>query len=313
MSVLDGLVLKRTRIIIPESCRNEILDQLHEGHFGIDRTKLCARDSVYWPIINKDIECFVKTCDLCQEHSHRNIKDQAIPRDIPIQAWTVIQMDLFTLDGHSFSLVVDVTSRFPVVRILNSETTKSVLNALKGIYCDFGPPKKVISDNGPCFKSAEFNEFHAKLNVMTETISSYNHTSLGSAERMVQRVKQIMTKNPQSAWLGMLIFKATLIPEIQKSPAELLNSHRYRTNLPLIDFSQSRNNEEPIEKLIHKCEVKAKTGKELPKLDVGTPVLYEQIQTVPRLRDLSGVKAPLKIGKILVNIQFSQMTLIKLS
>ena len=35
-------------------------------------------------------------------------------------------------------------------------------------------------------------------------------------------------------------------------------------------------NDEPIEKLIQKCEVKAKTGKELPKLDVGTPVLYDK-------------------------------------
>ena len=69
LSVLDGLVLKGTHIIIPESCRDEILNQLHEGHFGSDRTKLHARDSVYWPQINKDIECLVKTCDLCQEHS----------------------------------------------------------------------------------------------------------------------------------------------------------------------------------------------------------------------------------------------------
>ena len=86
LSVLDGLVLKGTCIVIPESCRDEILDQLHESHFGIDRTKLHARDSIYWPSINKDIGCLVKTCDLCQEHSHRNNKDPAIPRDIPIQA-----------------------------------------------------------------------------------------------------------------------------------------------------------------------------------------------------------------------------------
>ena len=73
----------------------------------------------------------------------------------------------------------------------------------------------------------------------------------------------------------MLIFKATMTPKIQKSPSELLNSHKYRTNLPLIDFSQLRN-DEPVEKLIHKCEIKAKStsGKELPKLDIGTTVLY---------------------------------------
>ena len=68
-----------------------------------------------------------------------------------------------------------------------------------------------------------------------------------------------------------------MIPEIQKSPAELLNSCKYRTNLPMIDFSQLRN-DEPVEKLIHKCELKAQStsGKELPKLDVGTPVLYDK-------------------------------------
>ena len=65
LSVLDRLVLKGTCIIIPESCRDEILNQLHEGHFGSDRTKLHARDSVYWPNINKDIKCLVKSCDLC--------------------------------------------------------------------------------------------------------------------------------------------------------------------------------------------------------------------------------------------------------
>ena len=295
LSVLDGLVLKGTCILIPESCRDEILDQLHEGHFGIDRTKLHARGSVYWPSINKDIECLVKTCDLCQEHSWRNSKDPAIPRDIPIQAWSMVQTDLFTLDGQSFLLVVDVTSWFPVVRILRNEMTTSVINALKGIYCDFGLPKKITSDNGPCFKAADFKEFHAKLGVFTETCSAYNHTSVGSVERMVQMVKQIMTKNPNNTWLAMLIFKATMLPEVQKSPTEILNSCKYRTNLPMIDFSQSRNNE-PVEKLIHKCKLKDKStpGKELPKLEVGTPVLYDKNPDSTKVKSPKWCKGTIK-------------------
>ena len=132
-------------------------------------------------------------------------------------------MDLFTLDNQTFLLVVDVIfTWFPVVRILRNEMTTSVINTLKGIYCDFGLPRKIISDNGPCLRSVDFKEFHTKLGVSTDTISSYNHASLGSAEWMVQTVKQIMVKNPQNAWLAMLIFKATMIPEVQKSPTELL-------------------------------------------------------------------------------------------
>ena len=44
----------------------------------------------------------------------------------------------------------------------------------------------------------------------------------------------------------------------------------------MIDFTQSRN-DEPIGEIDPKtCKVKAKTGKELPKLDIGTPVLYDK-------------------------------------
>ena len=54
LGILDGLVLKGARIIVPKQCKNDLLDKLHKGHFGVDRTKLQARDSVYWPGINRD-------------------------------------------------------------------------------------------------------------------------------------------------------------------------------------------------------------------------------------------------------------------
>ena len=141
LSILDSLVLKETRITVPKQCREELLGKLHEGHFGVDRTKLRARDSVYWPSINKEIETLIRTCETCQENSKRNAKDPMLAREIPLNPWTLIETDLFSLNDHTFLLVVDVTSRFPVVRILNRKTSRLVINALKGIYCDFGLPK----------------------------------------------------------------------------------------------------------------------------------------------------------------------------
>ena len=52
-----------------------------------------------------------------------------------------------------------------------------VLNAIKGIYSDFGLPKRVLTNNGACFKSRDFTEFHAKLGVKVEHSSTYNHQS----------------------------------------------------------------------------------------------------------------------------------------
>ena len=158
-----------------------------------------------------------------------------------------------------------------------NETSKSVINALKGIYCNFGLPKRILSDNGPCFKAFEFIDFHAKLNITVEKCSAYNHNSVGSVERMVQTIKQIMAKNADEAWLAMLIFRSTNIPGLNKSPGEILNGRKYRTGLPVIDV-HTKDSEIEIEKLVENRS-KMITGsngrKELPKLPVGMEIMYE--------------------------------------
>ena len=82
------------------------------------------------------------------------------------------------------------------------------------------------------FKSQKYVEFHVKLGIRVEKSSAYNHQSVGSVERMVQTFKQIMHKNADNAWLAMLIFRATDIPGINKSPSEILNGRKFRTNCP---------------------------------------------------------------------------------
>ena len=125
--------------------------------------------------------------------SCRNAKDPVLPREIQLVPQTLLGMDLFTCDDHSFLLVVDVTSKFPMVRILSNETTKSALNALKGVYFDFSLPRRVSTDSGPCFKSQEFIDFHFSVkHFSVEKSSTYNPWSVGSVERMVQTIKQIM-------------------------------------------------------------------------------------------------------------------------
>ena len=219
----------------------------------------------------------IKACEKYQEFSRRNNRDPVLPRELPLVAWTLLELDLFTCENTNFLLVVDVTSRFPVVRVLPNETSKSVINALKGIYCDFGLPKRVLSNNGPCFRSFEFVNFHAKLNVTVEKCSVYNHNSVGSVERMVQTIKQIMVKNADEAWLAMLIFRSTDIPGLNKSPGEILNGRKYRTGLPVIDV-RSKDSKIEIERLAEnqsKMTNISNGKKELPKLPVGMEIMYE--------------------------------------
>lgn len=62
LSVVDGLLVHGVRIVIPPSLRPEILDIIHEGHFGVNKCKERAQTTVWWPGIGKDMERKVVEC-----------------------------------------------------------------------------------------------------------------------------------------------------------------------------------------------------------------------------------------------------------
>ena len=63
-------------------CREIILDELHEMHPGICRMKALARNYVWWPNIDKDIESKIHLCDSCQIHRHDPAKHPYIHGNI---------------------------------------------------------------------------------------------------------------------------------------------------------------------------------------------------------------------------------------
>ena len=73
----------------------------------------------------------------------------------------------------------------------------------------------------------------------------------------------------------MLIFRSTDIPGVNKSPSEILNGQKYRTNLPMIDVHH-KSSESEIESLAKKrMSINTVKGQELCRLPVGTPILYD--------------------------------------
>nr|XP_039248050.1 uncharacterized protein K02A2.6-like [Styela clava] len=56
LTVIDGLLLRGTRLVIPASLRLDILEKIHEGHMGIVKCRSRARSSVWWPYMNKWIK-----------------------------------------------------------------------------------------------------------------------------------------------------------------------------------------------------------------------------------------------------------------
>ena len=65
LTLYKGLILKDSGVVVPLTLRSEILIILHQEHIGIERPKLRARNTVYWPGIGKDITELISNCVTC--------------------------------------------------------------------------------------------------------------------------------------------------------------------------------------------------------------------------------------------------------
>ncbi|GFR92220.1 Pol polyprotein [Elysia marginata] len=122
---------------------------------GIEKTKLRARESVFWTNINKDIEDSVKECAICQRHQTCQQKEPLIQTEIPPRPWYTIGTDLFYLRGDEYLLISDYYSKFPIVRKIpkHQSTSQKVTTLTKQIFSEHGIPSTVRSDNGPHTKN----------------------------------------------------------------------------------------------------------------------------------------------------------------
>ena len=87
ISYHNGLLLRGSRIIVPSSLREEIKNTIHQGHLGMEKCKLRARSTVYWPNINQHIENFVRNCNKCLDYRNRQNPELVLNHEIPECPW----------------------------------------------------------------------------------------------------------------------------------------------------------------------------------------------------------------------------------
>ena len=55
----NGLIFKGERLVVPTSLREEMTEKLHSSHIGIQGCLRRARETLYWPGMNKKVEDYI--------------------------------------------------------------------------------------------------------------------------------------------------------------------------------------------------------------------------------------------------------------
>ena len=241
LCVLGKLVMRRTRMVIPQSLRGEVLRLAHEGHQGIVKMKSQLRTKVWWPKMDHDAEQVCKSCHGCQVVGEFSAPEPMQCVEPPSGSWQDVAIDVLgpLPSGENLLVVVDYYSRFFEVVIMRSTTSQKMIEVLVPIFTRYGYPFSLKSDNAAQFVSEEFENFLANHGVQHRTspplwpqangeVERQNRTLLKSLKIAEAEGKKWRDELPKF----LLAHRTTPHSSTGATPAFMMFGRELRTKLP---------------------------------------------------------------------------------
>ena len=206
----------QSQLVLPANLRSLIYRELHNkmGHLGVDRVTHLARERVFWPKMESDIEHYITNVCRCLKQRRPHQKKRA-----PMQSITSSSpMDLISIDfvhletssgGYEYILtIVDHFSRF-----LQAYATKdkSAKTAARYLYQDFIPrfgiPARLLHDQGKEFENGLFHHLEKLCGITRSRTTPYHPETNGQCERMNQTIiamLRTLEESQKSRWKDSL-------------------------------------------------------------------------------------------------------------
>ena len=200
LSIIDGLLCKGKRIIVPEAMTEDLIREYHgQAHLGVENTALLLSGKFYWYGMRKDIENLVSECRVCSQ-----CKPCTIPK-APVQdhreitrPFQMIAIDLASMPGsvkgsECFLVVVDNYSKMTVAAALPDQRSETIISCLwKNWFSYYGIPEFLQSDQGRNVDGSAIRSLCENLGISKLRSSAYHPAGNGSAERAIGFIKTIL-------------------------------------------------------------------------------------------------------------------------
>ena len=259
LSIKDECLFLGDRVIVPKSCQRKVLEFIHGSHIGIVRMKISARQYVFWRGLNKDIEDFVKSCEVCCKVSRAKSKTyEECPK--AKRPFSRLHVDFAKYGGKEVIIIVDSHSKWVDVRIMNRTDAQSVISVMNSVFLIFGLCDIVVSDNGPPFDSRAFMNFAQSLGIKLYKSPPYYPEGNGQAEIFVQTVKNALYKmymdprlsnKPLQEIIDIFLMQNRHIVNVTigEKPSKVIFSYTPKTMMD-VNFKPKNENENKLKKRV---------------------------------------------------------------
>ena len=235
------IVMFKDRIVVPQSLRQQVLKSLHSAHQGIEGMRARAASSIYWPGINAAIAQVRNNCRYCDSITPSLPREPLQPLPPSKYPFHYVCADMFEIKGHSYLVVVDKFSGWPILfHYRSSPNARQLVDSLRQVFETYGAPIKLYSDGGLIFMSQETQSFFKDWGVEHVVSSAHNPQSNGRAELAVKSSKRIIQDNvlpngslkSESVAKALLQYRNTPIKGVGLSPSQILYHRILRDSVP---------------------------------------------------------------------------------
>ena len=140
LSIVDGIVLRGDRIIVPAKLRHKMMEIAHEGHQGQVRTKQLLRAHVWFPGMESQCDKFVSTWIACQSNTPQTHHEPLQMTDLPEGPWEKVSVDFWgpMVNGDLALVFYCQYAKYPVVEFVGSTSEKATIPTFKRVFDTYG-------------------------------------------------------------------------------------------------------------------------------------------------------------------------------
>src|SRR6218665_970279 len=211
----DGSCPRWLQLIPPPERRNDLIRLSHEGmtggHMGQRWTMKQLRQRAHWPGWTDSVRQYLRRCSACARYIRGKPFRQGLLQDMSVvEPWERVGVDLTGPHPPStkgFRYIVTIIDYFTgwaeafPVRSQDANTVARVL--VEQVFTRFGCPRQLLSDQGPCFEAALFQNICQLMNIEKIRTTAYKPSSNGRVERFHRTLNTMIAKlvsQSQRSW-----------------------------------------------------------------------------------------------------------------
>ena len=262
--VEDGLLYRRwhgdvgNRVkllpVVPRSMQDLVLQQLHNsptgGHFGRKKTLEKVKEKYYWIQRQRSVFDWCRNCQVCstrkgpQRRQHGPAQLYIVGSPMERVAVDILGPLPISNAGNKYLLVaMDYFTKWPEVFAIPDQEAVTIARALvEGMFCRFGAPMELHSDQGRNFESTVMAEVCRLFGISkTRTTAGYPQSD-GMVERFNRTLLNALaafTESHQKDWdeyvpFVLFAYRTACHESTDVSPCRVMLGRELRGPLELI-------------------------------------------------------------------------------